>query len=180
MTEPRWSADIVLPRRWWMIDEIDLVRLIAEQEALAGLCDRLEACADALPALPQPDTRSRLCGLLDALVARAPQVEEPAFAALFDRDAADALTLALLDQSRRRHADDAVHAQDLIAMLRSDVETDTGTASPDALGYMLRCFFTGCRQAMDLELLAILALARHRLTVAARALLVDAIVRRAR
>ncbi|WP_404338320.1 hypothetical protein AB2M62_05305 [Sphingomonas sp. MMS12-HWE2-04] len=175
MTESRRSADIVLPRRWWMIDEIDLARLIAEQEDLAGLCDMLEACADALPIRPAPESASQLCASLHELVAREAE-GDTTFAALFGRDAGDVLTLALLDQSRRRRADDALHAQDLIAMLQAD--PSVCVASTDALGYMLRCFFNGCRAAMDIELLAILTLARHRLTSAARSLIVESIVRR--
>lgn len=175
MTESSRSADIVLPRRWWMIDEIDLARLIAEQHDLAGLCDLLEACADALPIPPTPELASQLCTSLHELATRDAEADTK-FAALFDRDAGDVLTLALLDQSRRRRADDALHAQDLIAMLQADASASV--ASTDALGYMLRCFFNGCRAAMDIELLAVLTLARHRLTSAARTLLVDSIVRR--
>jgi hypothetical protein len=43
---------------------------------------------------------------------------------------------------------------------------------------MLRCFFQSCRQAMAFEELAILDLARDRLTAPARALLVASLTRR--
>ena len=45
------------------------------------------------------------------------------------------------------------------------------------LGYMLRCFFDGCRRAMDFTELAILALGERRLTRDARALLIGSLAR---
>ncbi|MBO9713286.1 hypothetical protein [Sphingomonas sp.] len=179
MSEPRWSDDaVVVPfaRRWWMIDEIELVPLVAEQAQLAILCDALEACADALPAAPEEAVAARLCARLDQVAARGETGAVEALAARLDTICGDPLALAMLDRCGPCRMADAVHAQDLAAMLRAG--TNAGI-SPDALAYMLRCFFTGCRRTMDLELLALLALARNRLTAEARMLLSGALARRA-
>lgn len=86
----------------------------------------------------------------------------------------DPLAVALLDHLRARHVADAAAAGELIAAFAGA----DGPPAPETLGHMLRGFFTGCRQAIDFEQLAILTLAGHRLTRNTRALLADALMQR--
>jgi hypothetical protein len=83
----------------------------------------------------------------------------------------DPLAWTLLDHVRHRHMADGAAARDLIEAF----DGADAAMGPEALGHMLRCFFTGCRRAVDFEQLAIIALAGHRLTREARALLVEAL-----
>ena len=82
----------------------------------------------------------------------------------------------VLARIRARHAIDDSSAQDLIAALDPE-STEPDRFPPEMLGYMLRCFFDGCRRAMDFTELAILALGERRLTRDARALLIGSLAR---
>ena len=57
-------------RRWHVIDEIDLVRLLAGHAELRTLCDLLEACADTLPVMPSPAQTTVLCQRLTVAIDR--------------------------------------------------------------------------------------------------------------
>jgi hypothetical protein len=172
------SAGLVLAfsRGWQVVQEVDLMRLVAFHTGVAALCDALEQCADALPALPDPATCARLCSGLEMVIATGEDDRCPV-APLLRPSGTDPLGTALSRLIETRRAANTVYAQELLAALRHD----EGTPAPDAatLGYMLRCFFTGCRAAIELEQLAILAAAHQRLTAEGRALLVEALGRRA-
>jgi hypothetical protein len=77
--------DFVPSKGWYMIDEIDLIALLADHIELARLCDLLEAVADGLPTLPDQDDASWLCHTLEHRVptheARERRFMETVFAA---------------------------------------------------------------------------------------------------
>ncbi|PZU10715.1 hemerythrin domain-containing protein [Sphingomonas sp.] len=178
MTEIDAYAGSKVPfcRRWHVIAEIDLARLVADHSGLEHMCRRLEAIADALPDLPAPEETDWITAELDML-SRHNDAEDRLMEGLFRREARDPLARSVLDHIRGRHIACTVLGQDLVAALAPDPDAPVPT-EPEALGYMLRCFFEGCRDAIAFEELAILALGGLRLTADARALLVDRIARR--
>lgn len=180
MTEHHRLCGSVVPfeRRWHIIQEIDLTRLGADHRRLMQLCDDLEVMADALPAMPSAAEAQRLASELRELVQTDEAQERAYLAMMFARDRDDPLASALLRHVGTRHATDAARADELIATLAPDAG-DAARVSPDALGYMLRCFFEGCRRAMDFEELVILTLGARRLTPEARAQLTDSLAARA-
>jgi hypothetical protein len=165
-------------RRWHVIHELDLVRLAADHAALRRLCNELEACADALPLTLSPRQLQSLCHGLRDFVSSHEAAGEVMLTTMFGRDPTDPLTRALVSHVAARHAADAAHALDLITALDPNA-VDHERFSVEALGYMLRCFFDGCRRAMNLEELTILSLGGNRLTPDARALLVGELCRAA-
>ncbi|MET4898374.1 hypothetical protein RN629_14655 [Sphingomonadaceae bacterium jetA1] len=175
MESPRASGhDGPVPQPWHAIQDIDIVRIVADHRCLANLCNLLERCADELPRLPPEPTAARLCEALTALTEPV-ENECPAYPALTEiYDPGDPFAAALMEELRIRYATDAMHAQDLADALRA-APGMADRISADTLGYMMRCFFNACRQAMDCEELAILALAGHRLTRAARQALLDSL-----
>lgn len=152
---------------WHMIDEVDLVGMVSDHADLERLCDRLENIADALPHRPTEGAALRLSSELGYL----PLGYEDRACALFDRLLGGRPCLpaqtATLGYIRRRIGALAVQAQDLAAAF----EADAAVLPPGLLGYMLRCFFQGCRADMAFEHLAILQFAGSRLTPNARTLL---------
>jgi hypothetical protein len=177
MIEMQPPAGRVLPfaRRWHVIYEIDLVRFVARHEQLARLCDRLETCADALPIRPSRAEAEQLCRILDELT-EAAENDDALIADVF-RGSESPLNAALLRAIRARRTADHVYGQELIAALRAGPSTG-GEPVAETLGYMLRCFFTACRQRLAFEELAILTIGQHRLATNARALLVENLGRR--
>ncbi|MDR7256416.1 hypothetical protein J2X47_000577 [Sphingomonas sp. BE270] len=158
-----------------MIDEIDLIALLADHAELARLCDLLEGVADDLPALPADDDATSLCHMLEHRLptheAREHRFRETVFAAQSMPNGEP-----LLDRIRCRGVSQIMQAQDLIAALQPSASPLPATT----LGYMLRCFFEGCRADMAFEELAILVLADRRLTPTASTLLRDSLERRCR
>lgn len=161
-------------RRWHVIQELDLVRLIAGHRLRAGLCNRLETLADALPALPGHDDLEALCDMLTDLIEEGDPAKPSPLAALLPGSREDHLAAALITRIRARRADDAAAADELIAALLPADAADSRPAG-ETLGYMIRCFTTGCRRAIEFEQLAVVALAGHRLTPDARAVLVGSL-----
>lgn len=156
------------PRGWHVIDEIDLVPLVREHVRAERLCARLERCADALPELAPADEIAELAEELAAHALQQTPREAELLEAMFGAQA-DPLGEALLAHIRARHVTSAVQAQDLLAALRPHgVDRQPCAAT---LGYMLRCFFDGCRSGIAFEELAIRTLADRRLTPDARMLL---------
>ena len=159
--------------------ERDVLRLVADHRRLGELCDLLECCADELPAMPPASVVEQICEALTELMGQ--DVSDPSpypdVASLYDPT--DPLALVLMKEVHARHAADTLHAQDLVDALRG-VPDMTHRLSPDTIGYMLRCFFEGCRQAMNCEELAILALARDRLPQSTHRILIDSLRRRSR
>ena len=162
-------------RHWHVIDEIDLVRMIRGHRRRAALCDRLEALADALPALPSPDSHARLARAVRDSINRSEQEELAHLAAQLDCGQ-DPLVRIVLERIRREHLAHAALAEEAIAALDAEA---TERLCPEALGYLLRGVFTAWRRAIDYEQLAILALAGARMTGEAREQLAGAIAGRA-
>ncbi|RZM04088.1 MAG: hypothetical protein EOP68_19855 [Sphingomonas sp.] len=161
-------------RRWHVIHDIDLARLIADHARLRDVCDRLEACADALPDGVSDADADAVSRRLRAVVVSHPRDETAVIDALFAADLDDPLTATLVGRIRARHLSNAVEAEDILAALAG-----ASTPCAEAFGHMLRGFFDGCRRAMEFTELAILTLGAQRLTPDARALLVGGLCGRA-
>lgn len=157
-------------RGWHMIDEIDLVRLIAEHSAWLRLSARLEAIADALPELPDTDEILLLRAQIDGLTRARPDASEDVLDRLLERDKGRPLACSLLQGFHAARTARLIDADDIVLALEAAAGTDTPFAAT-ALGYMLRSFFQGCRKAVALEQLSLLAVSNERLTADARALL---------
>lgn len=169
-------ASVVPFTGWHLIQEVDLARLVARHERLAQLCDRLEACADALPEWPSASETARLCRELEMHVEQEMRYDGSFLAEMFATESRNRLTAALLRQVDTRQVADVIHGQDLIAVLRREPPMDRFTV--DAMAYMLRCFFMAVRQALAFEELAVLQLGQHRLTAEGRTMLVESLCRR--
>lgn len=167
---PLHGSVIPFARRWHVIHEIDLVRLIEDQRGRLAVCDRAERIADALPQRPDGAALTEVLAALDRLATRG-EADVSAWLEAMLLDGGDHLASTVLDHIRQQHVADAAAARELQAALGEG----GWSGSPDALGYMLRGFFTACRRAVDFERLTIIALARHRLTPDAHALLVAAL-----
>lgn len=160
-----------------LIAEAELHRLMARHTRSAALCDRLEACADALPTWPVEDEAERLRSALNDFIGHdGPSTAD--LAEMLRPGLPDVLTAALLRHVEARRTEDLVHAGDLMAVLDA-APAELGRISADTLGYMLRCFFAARRQMMAFEMLAVLMLGQHRLTADGRSLLIDGLCRRA-
>ncbi|MEG3159310.1 hypothetical protein U1763_02230 [Sphingomonas sp. LB2R24] len=175
MTEHDEFAARVVPfaARWHVIHELDLAGLVAAHARLRDVCDRLEACADALPGRLSDAEAKAICRDLRAVVISQPRDETAVVDALFARNLGDPLTTAVTARVRARHASEAIQADDILAAL-------SGVTTPcaEAFGYILRSFFDGARQAMDFTQLAILMLGAGRLTRGARGMLVRGLCER--
>ncbi|WP_343526981.1 hypothetical protein [Sphingomonas sp.] len=168
---PLQGSVVPFARRWHVIQEIDLIRLMQEYRNRLALCDQAEAIADGLPARPsQPVITAFLTELADR-VTKGERADGDYLRAMLLNGRDDALAWILLDHVRHRHMADGAAARELIAAF----EEGHAFSAPETLGHMLRCFFSSCRRAVDFEQLTIIALAGHRLTAEARALLVDAL-----
>lgn len=152
---------------WHMIDEVDLVGLVAGHARLARLCDALEIVADRLPVMPGEDEALHLCEELGHAVPTHEARERAALAALFGTSPATGQNEAITRHIRDCQASCIVQGQDLVAALSSE----TPAPCTEMLGYMLRSFFQTCRQAMAFEELAILHMGARRLTSDATALM---------
>lgn len=160
-----------LPARGWhVIDEIDLMPLVATHLRAEQLCRRLERCADALPVRPDDEELAGLCEELEATAFAHAALENAVLDLLFGKHP-DPFGETLLAHIHARHVTCAVQAQDLLAVLRPQTVERSPCAA--TLGYMLRCFFDGCRAAMAFGELAVRTLADRRLTPAARLLIED-------
>lgn len=170
---PLQGSVVPFARRWHVIQEIDLVRLTGEHRRRADLCVQAEAIADALPCWPDADVLAAFIAALDGIAAREGD-ESALLDAMLLHGHHDPLAETLLRHVRQRHATDSEAACELVAAL---AEGDDRPCS-ETLGYMLRGFFNGCRRTIDFEQVTILALAGHRLTQDARALLAGALAAR--
>lgn len=168
-SNPPTACVVPFARRWHVIHEIDLIGLIGEHRQRLALCARAEAMADDLPERPGTAQLTGFVAALEKMVAGGEG--QGAIRAMLSSGRDEGLRRTLLDHIRYRQLTDVSAARELIAAF------DEGDAfhAPETLGHMLRCFFTGCRRAVDFEQLAIIALAGHRLTPDARAMLADAL-----
>ncbi|TCQ06278.1 hypothetical protein C8J40_10565 [Sphingomonas sp. PP-CC-3A-396] len=138
MTEHDEFAARVVPfaARWHVIHELDLAGLVAAHARLRDVCDRLEACADALPGRLSDAEAKAICRDLRAVVISQPRDETAVVDALFARDLGDPLTMAVMARVRARHASEAIQADDILAAL-------SGFTTPcaEAFGYNLAELF---------------------------------------
>ncbi len=152
--------------RWHLIDEHEIIWLIADHDAQRRLCADLEHVADGLPDLPPADAVRQI----EARLARYADRHFPQEAALFQRLSGNeraAPAAHILKEIRHNHAVDAMHADDLSVELGRLAGASRAVPAGE-LAYMLRCFFDGCRRAMAYEELALLNLGEDRLTPAAK------------
>ena len=168
---PLQGSVVPFARRWHVIHEIDLIRLMQEHRDRLALATQAEAIADGLPDRPAKPMMAAFLTALRQLVTKGERADGDYLAAMLLNGHEDPLAWTLIDHVRHRHMADGAAARELIAAL----DEGDAFATPETLGYMLRSFFTGCRRAVDFEGLTIIALAGHRLTPEARALLVDAL-----
>ncbi len=176
MTERDEPVGRVVPfaRRWHVIHDIDIARLAADHARLGALCDRLEACADALPGGVCESEAAIVARMLSTVVVRHSRDETAVIDALFAGHLDDPLTATIVGRIRARHLCNAIQADDIAAAL-----SGASTPCAEAFGHMLRGFFDGCRQAMDFTELAVLTLGGTRLTPDARAALIGGLCGRA-
>lgn len=111
------------------------------------LCDDLETAADRLPTLPALPAIRRLCDRIQCITTSHFSRAERVFAAL---PAPQRPTDGEIAALRRMHLLDEAHAQDIIATLWEHARLADGR-NVEQLGYMLRCFFDGCRRAIILK-----------------------------
>jgi hypothetical protein len=153
-------------QRWRIIDEHEIVLLVAEHSEQRRLCSKLERIADELPEVPSQDAITDVGRQLSSYSQRHFLLE----ARLFLRLAGQAncpTAKRILKEISHNHAIDAIHADDLAAELHR-LSGSSHAPHPGELAYMLRCFFDGCRRAIAFEELALLKLGGERLTPAAR------------
>ena len=108
------------------------------------LCDDLEGVADRLPTLPPLPTIKRLCDRIRHITTTHFDRAERVLATLPIAQRPAAGEIAAL---RRMHLTDEAHVQDLITTLCQQARLADGR-NAEQLGYMLRCFFDGCRRAI--------------------------------
>ncbi len=152
-----------------LIDEHEIIWLIADHRAQRRLCADLERMADNLPDLPPAYAVRHV----ERQLADYAELHLPREIELFRRLSSDAdpspATLVLREISHN-HAVDAMHADDLSV----EMERLSGSARavpPGELAYMLRSYFDGCRRGMAYEELALLNLGDAQLTPAAKSAL---------
>jgi len=131
-----------------------------DHDVRGALCAELESLADGLPSLPCPARVRRLCNQIEA-------------ATSFHFRRADAILIAaadgldvppvpeMLGRLRDMHVMDAMHGEDLITVLWDSTARGAVTR-PGEFGYMLRCFFDGCRRAIALESMVLAAIEKER------------------
>lgn len=120
-----------------------------DHDARLGLCCELEQIADMLPSLPAPARVRRLCGHIDCVAALHFKRVDTLLAEL-----ARGRETPILEDLRRQlaemHAMDTVHGEDLIGLFWDSTARGSVTR-PGEFGYMLRCYFDGCRRAIAIE-----------------------------
>lgn len=109
-----------------------------------ALCHDLEAIADRLPQAPSPVQLRRIAERIERVSTEHQAHAEALFRALPAECRPREKELAMVDTM---HAIDAIHGEDLVTALWNYVETDPERRVGE-LGYMLRCYFDGCRRAM--------------------------------
>ena len=127
-----------------------------DHDAQRALCAELEQIADLLPALPPPARIRRVCAQIDSVTSSHFRRAEAILAGLA-AGSRGAVHAPLLRSLTEMHALDAVHGQDLVAVLW-DSTARGAVERPGELGYMLRCFFDGCHRAIAFKEMLLLLL----------------------
>lgn len=147
-----------------LISEADLIGLLAEHARWRRLSARLEAIADALPAVPDLIERAALRAQLREAFPDTGSAPAAWLGRLFQQERHEPEVARLLDRLTEWRVTLFVQAQDLSEATENDTPSDV-------LGYMLRNVFSGCSELSALEVLALLLVVPQRLTPGARALL---------
>lgn len=123
-----------------------MTALLDEHDELARLCDELEVFADHLPAPTSfgfVTTLRRIERLLPLRHRHARELFES-----MDASGGPQQAPKLMKRVLAHHLED----EDLLDDLLEAISASPGTSLPaNTLGYMLRCFFSGCRRAMLLD-----------------------------
>jgi len=109
-----------------------------------ALCHDLEAIADALPKAPPHAQLRRIAERIERV---SKQHHPHALALLLSLPPEQRPSQEALSALAAMHSIDTSHGEDLITALWNYSESDTDRQE-GALGYMLRCYFDGCRRAM--------------------------------
>jgi len=120
-----------------------------DHDVRAALCAELEQMADALPSLSPPARVRRICNQIECVTSlhfRRADLMLAKIAPVQDTP----LASEMLERLAGMHLIDAMHGEDLITVLW-DSTARGAVARPGEFGYMLRCFFVGCRRAAALE-----------------------------
>lgn len=141
--------------------ETDLCRIALQDDhdARIALCAELERVADLLPALPAPARVRRICNQIDGVTT----LNFHRATALLDRIARARKSSALADLGRKiveMQVLDAVHGEDVVTVFWDSIARGA-IERPGEFGYMLRCFFDGCRRVIALEDALLLLLENH-------------------
>jgi len=120
-----------------------------DHEARLALCGELEQIADMLPSLPAPARIRRLCGQIECAAALHFKRADTLLAQLA-RGRETGMLADLRRQLAEMHAMDTIHGEDLVGLFWDSTARGSVTR-PGEFGYMLRCYFDGCRRAIALE-----------------------------
>ncbi|MCA3256144.1 MAG: hemerythrin domain-containing protein [Alphaproteobacteria bacterium] len=126
----------------------DVAQVFRDHDQMDALCALLEEIADSLPR-PQADACTEAIERLERFVPVHVRHDDDVFARLIG-------DVHLRERLTGQHNEDLGLSQELSLALEPLAAGGT-TDDPDALGYMLRCFFNGCRRSMLVEELAIQA-----------------------
>lgn len=151
----------------------DVTAMLVQHAGLRSLCDELEACADQLPDRASLHQATRLSAVLVADLRRHDRFDRlllPPVVAC-GPDAAGNPMASLFGRVRIAHGADQLHAEDLHETLQEALQAaaaQPGRFRHDAIGYMMRALFDGCRRSIDFQEIAILLLAGESLAIGAR------------
>lgn len=134
-----------------------LQELEDDHQIQRALCHDLEAIADALPKAP---SHSQLRRVAERIVRVSTEHHPHAVTLLRSLPADSRPSEADLAALEAMHLIDAIHGEDLITALWNYVETNPDRHEGE-LGYMLRCYFDGCRRAMAFKEALIGQVSRH-------------------
>jgi hypothetical protein len=121
-----------------------LQELEDDHQIQRALCRDLEAIADGLPQAPSHSQLRRIADRMGRVSTEHHGHAMALLCALPTQYRPSEGELAALDTMQ---SIDAIHGEDLITALWNYVETDPDRHEGE-LGYMLRCYFDGCRRAM--------------------------------
>jgi hypothetical protein len=128
-------------------DHSSRATLLVQHAAILDLCLEWERLADALPALPSRRQWARLKSGFAALRDRHLPALDVAMADIAAEEKAAGHLLAFIDRLSAQNLADADHSRDVEAAFDA---LRSGAQPPDAeaLGFMLRCLFDGCRRTV--------------------------------
>jgi hypothetical protein len=145
---------------WHVVQECEIAPIVVDHSRLRRLCDDLEHLADGLPGTGDWSLVEACCRELAAFLPLAMERKERFLTRLRRSQHGDDLSAIVAARVQARHLATSIDAEDLVAVLHAP---PAERPAPDALAYMLRCFFEGVRSDVAFETLALLTIARDRL-----------------